>query len=202
MAQLEAGLQFLAPEIMEVEAGGQAPGRLGNRARDAAPQGAYPCAGIDQWCAIAVESDAQWRALCGAIGEPAWAQDPALDTTAGRLARHDAIDEQLSDWTRAQEPRQVMEALIAAGVPAGVVQRSSDLLVDPQYQHRGFWREHEHPEIGRAPYAGPGYRIRGYEAGARSRDPLFNEHTVEVLSDVLGMNDEEIAAAFASGAVG
>ncbi|MGE4607698.1 MAG: CoA transferase, partial [Myxococcota bacterium] len=47
-AQLEASLQFLAPEILEVEAGGEAPTRLGNRARDAAPQGAYPCAGEDQ----------------------------------------------------------------------------------------------------------------------------------------------------------
>jgi benzylsuccinate CoA-transferase BbsF subunit len=201
-AQLDAAMQFLAPEVMEVEAGAASPTRLGNRARDAAPQGAYPCAGTDQWCAIAVESDDQWRALRSALGEPDWARSEALDTTAGRLAAHDAIDEQLSTWTRSQEPRKVMETLTAAGVPAGVVQRSSDLLVDPQYRHRGFWREYEHPEIGLAPYPGPPIRIQGYDAGARARDPLFNEHTVEVLSQVLGMSDEEIAAGFASGAIG
>ena len=96
----------------------------------------------------------------------------------------------------------MMETLTAAGVPAGVVQRGSDLLVDPQYRHRGFWREYEHPEIGRVPYAGPAHRIEGHAAGARDRDPLFNEHTVEVLSEILGMSDAEIAAGFASGAIG
>ena len=201
-AQLESGLQFLAPEILAVEAGGAAPGRLGNRALDAAPQGAYPCAGEDQWCAIAVESDAHWRALREALGDPEWARASALLFTEGRLAQHDAIDEQLSAWTRSRDPRSVMDTMIAAGVPAGVVQRSSDLLVDPQYRHRGFWREYEHPEIGVAPYAGPASRIAGHDAGARRRDPMFNEHTVEVLSETLGMSDEEIAAGFASGAIG
>ena len=95
-----------------------------------------------------------------------------------------------------------METLIAVGVPAGVVQRSSDLIVDPQYRHRGFWREYEHPEIGLAPYAGPAFRIAGHDAGACDRDPVFNEHTVEILSETLGMSDEEIAAGFASGAIG
>ena len=36
-----------------------------------------PCAGVDQWCAIDVETDEQWRALREAIGAPAWAMDPA-----------------------------------------------------------------------------------------------------------------------------
>ncbi len=201
-AQLETSLQFLAPEILEVEAGGPVPGRLGNRARDAAPQGAYPCAGEDQWCAIAIETDAQWRSLCTALGNPAWSGAAALDATAGRIAAHDRIDEHLSEWTRTRDAREVMRTLVEAGVPAGVVQRSSDLLVDPQYQHRGFFRQYEHPEIGPAPYAGPAGRIRGYDAGARDRDPMFNEHTVQVLSEVLGMTDEEIAAGFASGAIG
>jgi crotonobetainyl-CoA:carnitine CoA-transferase CaiB-like acyl-CoA transferase len=201
-AQLEASLQFLAPEILEVEAGGEAPTRLGNRARDAAPQGAYPCAGEDQWCTIAVETDSQWRALCRALGEPAWSSATALDSVDGRIGAHDMIDEHLCEWTRSRDAREVMRILIESGVPAGVVQRSSDLLADPQYRHRGFFREHEHPEIGRVPYAGPAGRILGYDAGARDRDPLFNEHTVQVLSEILGMTDEEIAAGFASGAIG
>lgn len=201
-AQLESGLQFLAPEILAVEAGDAAPTRLGNRARDEAPQGAYPCAGDDQWCAIAIETEEQWHALREALGDPEWARSSLLETHAGRLAQHDLIDERLSEWTRGREVRQAMESLLAAGVPAGVVQRSSDLLVDPQYRHRGFWREYRHPEIGLAPYAGPAGRIAGHDAGARDRDPMFNEHTVEVLAETLGMSDEEIAAGFVSGAIG
>jgi hypothetical protein len=57
-------------------------------------------------------------------------------------------------------------------------------------------------QTGVAVYAGPAARIAGGDAGARMRDPLFNEHTVEVLSETLGFSDEEIAAGFASGAIG
>ena len=48
LAQLEAGLQFLAPEILEYQVSGRIATRRGNRGDDAVPQGAYPCAGEQQ----------------------------------------------------------------------------------------------------------------------------------------------------------
>lgn len=200
-AQLEMGLQFLTPEILDYQVSGEPVSRIGNRARDAAPQGAYPCAGEDQWCAIAVETDEQWRALCEVVGKPEWARDPELAATSGRLARHDEIDAGIGSWTRQLAPREVMEKLLAAGVPAGVVQRSSDLLRDPQYRHRAFYHYLEHGEMGRIPYAGHQFRIRGYASGPRSPAPLLGEHSFQVMYELLGMSEEEIAAAFASGGI-
>jgi crotonobetainyl-CoA:carnitine CoA-transferase CaiB-like acyl-CoA transferase len=199
-AQLEMGLQFLAPEILEYEATGFQAGRLGNRARRAAPQGNYPCAGEDQWCAIAVEDDAQWRALRRVLGDPAWAADPALERAAGRLERQDAIDAELAAWTRTQDAAAMMERLWAAGVPAGVVQRSSDLLRDPQYAHRDFYRYLDHTEMGRVPYAGHQFRIRGYASGPRTAAPMLGEHSVAVLQE-LGYDDDRIAELYAAGAI-
>jgi crotonobetainyl-CoA:carnitine CoA-transferase CaiB-like acyl-CoA transferase len=195
------GLHFLAPEILDYQETGHVVSRMGNRAHDAAPQGVYPCAGDDQWCAIAVETDAHWAALRGALGDPECARDPALDTTAGRLKHHDRIDEQIAAWTRAREPHAAAEQLRAGGVPAGAVQRSSDLLRDPQYAHREFYRTHDHAEMGNIPYAGHSYRIRGYASGARSAAPVLGEHSFRVLQELLGMGDEEIAQAFAGGAI-
>ena len=200
-AQLEMGLQFLAPEILDFQLNGHMATRMGNRALDAAPQGIYPCAGEDQWCAIAIDDDEQWRGLIGALGNPKWALEPELKTLATRLERHDEIDAHLSAWTRDRDPRAVMSTLLAAGVPAGVVQRSSDLLHDPQYQHRGFYREHEHKEIGRVPYAGHQFRIRGYDSGPRFAAPCLGEHSFEVMQDLLGIPAEEIAELMASGAI-
>jgi benzylsuccinate CoA-transferase BbsF subunit len=89
----------------------------------------------------------------------------------------------------------VEAALRAAGLPAGKVQRSHDLAVDPQYRHRRFYRHLEHPECGPTPYAGHAYRIEGYDHGPRTAAPMFGEHTYEVLSGLLGLSDEEIATA-------
>jgi benzylsuccinate CoA-transferase BbsF subunit len=200
-AQIEMALNFLAPEIMDYQASGHVPTRMGNRARDAAPQGCYPCTGRDRWCAIAVDSDAQWRALCKVMQKADWSSDAELSSVGGRLARHDEIDAGISAWTALREPRAVMEALQAAGVPAGVVQRSSDLLRDPQYAHRGFHHPLDHAEMGSVPYAGHQFRIRGYASGPRSAAPTLGQHSFEVMRDLLNMSDDEIAEAFGSGAI-
>jgi len=200
-AQFEMALQFLAPEIVEVQTHGYVATRLGNRSRYAAPEGIYPSSGKDQWIAISIETDAQWQALRRALGDPEWARAAGLETRAGRQAQHDAIDSGIAEWTRSRDRYAAMEALLAAGVPAGAVQRSSDLARDPQYLHREFQRFIEHPVMGRVPYAGVQYRIPGYRPGPFSYAPLLGEHTDRVLHEQLGMTADEIAAARAAGAL-
>lgn len=200
-SQFEMALQFLAPEIMETQTSGYVATRLGNRSRFCAPQGIYPCAGEDQWCAIAIDSDDQWRSLRKAMGDPAWARDSALGSAAGRLEHQDSIDGHLAEWTESRSAHAAMDELLTHGVPAGAVQRSSDLSRDPQYAHRQFHRFHDHPEMGRIPYAGVQFRIAGYQAGPHRCAPLLGEHNYAVLQDIVGMTEEEIAAAMAAGIV-
>jgi benzylsuccinate CoA-transferase BbsF subunit len=95
-----------------------------------------------------------------------------------------------------------MAMLQAVGVPAGMVQRSSDLMQDPQLAHRAFFRPLEHPEMGEVPYEGHQYIISGYENGPRFPAPCLGEHTFEVLTDVLGLDVDDVSAILASGACG
>ncbi len=201
LAQLEAALHFLAPEILALQATGTRFERIGNRSTDAAPQGVYPCAGDDEWCAIAIESDEQWQALATLLGRPDWAIDPRLHDAAGRAAEHDAIDARLADWTRSWKPRDLMRSLLDAGIPAGHVQRSRDLQRDPQLATRGFYREFEHGEMGRMPYSGHQFRISGYEHGPRGPAPLLGADSFEVLNETLGFEAEAIAELMAAGAI-
>ena len=95
------------------------------------------------------------------------------------------MDEHISQWTADKSPQEVMRILQSAGVPAGVVQRSSDLLRDPQLAPRGFFRELEHSEVGKVPYTGHQFRIVGYDNGPRFASPLLGEHNDLVLRDLL-----------------
>jgi crotonobetainyl-CoA:carnitine CoA-transferase CaiB-like acyl-CoA transferase len=199
LSQMEAALHFLAPEMLARQTSDVVFTRNGNRSLDAAPQGAYPCAGHDEWCAIAVEDDAQWRALRNALGDPEWMRAAPLETASGRLAAQDALDAGLSAWTRERKPQDVMHQLTAAGVPAGRVQRSRDLLEDPQYRHRGFHPELDHPEMGRVPYSGHQFRVSGYDNGPRFAAPLLGGDSFEILETDLGMTAEEIADLMAAG---
>jgi crotonobetainyl-CoA:carnitine CoA-transferase CaiB-like acyl-CoA transferase len=201
-AQLEAALQFLAPEILAVEAGGAVPRRRGNRAVDAAPQGAYPCAGDDQWCSIAVESDLQWQALCRALGDPDWARAEALDDSSGRLARHDEIDAHLAEWTRTRDARKVMETLVAAGVPAGEVADPRAASRHPQMAARGFFEPFEHPVVGRHPAPGLPFRYTTVERWLRAPAPTLGQHNREILGELLGLDDAALEELEREGVIG
>ena len=176
--------------------------RNGNRSQSAAPQGAYSCQRDDQWCAIAVETDEHWVALGQAIGDSQWASHQRFQTNEGRLANHDEIDAELTRWTSTKTPQEAMRILIDAGVPAGVVQRSSDLQKDPQLAHRNFFRPLDHQEMGTIPYPGHQFKIRGYESGPRSAAPVLGQHNDFVLQEILGMTGDEITDAIVGGALG
>jgi crotonobetainyl-CoA:carnitine CoA-transferase CaiB-like acyl-CoA transferase len=199
VAQIETALHFLAPEVLDMQVNGYSATRLGNRSPHAAPQSCYRCAGEWRWCAIAIDTEDQWAALCEVIGRDDWISEYA--SHAARLAAHDEIDTAIADWTVSRDAAEVMATLQAAAVPAGVVQRSQDLLSDPQYAHRSFYHYMDHPEMGHIPYAGHQFRISGYDNGPRGPAPILGEHSFEVLTNVLGFTDEEVGSAFASGAI-
>ena len=200
-AQLEMSLHFLGPQLVDYSVSGRSVTRNGNRSPYMAPHGVFPCQGEDQWCAIAVETDQQWTGLQAAMGSPDWAKDLKFDKVEDRLENQEEMESKLSEWTQVRPPKAVMEALHAEGVPAGVVQRSSDLQRDPQLAHRRFFRDLEHQEMGTIPYPGHQFRISGYDSGPRSAAPVLGQHNDEVLRDVLGMTDEEITEAIIAGAL-
>ena len=155
-AQLEIGLQLLAPELLDHQLTGRLPTRIGNRDLHLAPQGAYRCVGDDEWCAITVTDDDTWGRFVAALGSPALGHRPRLRDggRAPRGPRHDRRPHRGVD--RRPAGRGGREgAAREAGVPAGKVQRTRDLRVDPQYLHRRFYRRLEHPEVGRHPLRRP-----------------------------------------------
>ncbi len=81
---------FLAPQIMDFNLNGRVVSRNGNRSETAAPEGAYPCLGDDQWCAIAVGNEEQWKALRQAMGDPAWAREARFETAEAEAEVHSA----------------------------------------------------------------------------------------------------------------
>jgi benzylsuccinate CoA-transferase BbsF subunit len=200
LSQYESGLQFIAPALLDVEINGRVAERMGNRSAHAAPHGAYPCRGDDRWCVIAVRSEEEWRAFCGATGHPEWTADPRFASLATRKAHEDALDALVAEWTSRRDARDVMKLLQGAGVRAGVVYRLSDLFSDPQLAHRRVWRDLDHPELGRFYYEAPPF-ILSETPAALYRSPLLGEHNTAVYRDILGLGDGEIERLAADGVI-
>jgi benzylsuccinate CoA-transferase BbsF subunit len=191
LAQYETGLQFIIPALLEYQLNGRVMTHDGNRNPDAAPHGAYPCRGDDRWCVIAVFTDDEWRALCGAANHPEWANDARFATLAARKQNEDELDRVIGEWTAQFTPHAVMEKLQAVGVQAGVVNTLGDLFSDPQLQHRQIWRDLPHAELERFYYEAPPYTLSATPAELRP-SPLLGEHNRYVYGEILGMSDAEI----------
>jgi crotonobetainyl-CoA:carnitine CoA-transferase CaiB-like acyl-CoA transferase len=201
-AMVDAALSIAADQIVEYATNGVLLERAGNRGPTAAPQNLYPAAGDDEWVAIAVATDEQWLALRGALGRPAWATDPSLETEQGRRAAHDAIDGHLTAWCGERKAGEVVEQLWPAGVPVAKVMQPHDQGELEQLQFRRFFEDVEHPVTGTARHSTLPMRFsRGPERFHTRHAPLLGEHNDEVLRG-LGLSDDEIAALDADGVIG
>jgi crotonobetainyl-CoA:carnitine CoA-transferase CaiB-like acyl-CoA transferase len=191
---VEAALNIAAEPVIELAAYGRLAHRDGNRGPGAAPQGVYQCAGEDSWVGLAITDDREWQALLAALGQPADLSVPAYASMAGRRQSADAIDAAIGEWT-ARRPAVSAEAeLREHGVPASRVCGPDDLLADPHLADRGYWEPVTHPVVGA--YRGPGLPFRlasSREPWIRTPPPTLGQHNRQVLTQVLGLREEELA---------
>ncbi|WP_250399261.1 CaiB/BaiF CoA transferase family protein [Streptomyces cellostaticus] len=193
ISQAEIGLAVLAEFLLQESL---APGSLstaGDADRTDAPQGVYPCAGDDEWCAVDVHGDDEWQALCAAVERPDLAADARLSHAAGRLAHRQLIDRALTDWTSANPPHAVMGRLQSSGVAAGAMLRVSQLPDDPHLRARGFFAPMRHPDIPDelVAEARPAHSLRLAEP-SQNPAPRQAQHTRELCREVLDLSDAQI----------
>jgi crotonobetainyl-CoA:carnitine CoA-transferase CaiB-like acyl-CoA transferase len=200
LSQYECASFATLVDIMRSGESGRDRPRVGNRHAWRAPQGVYPCDGADGWVALALETDDQWRSLCGVIGRIDLAGDATLATHAGRHAHHDRIDEAISAWTRTRTKHAAMRELQAAGVPAGAVLNAKDLSADPHVQAMDYFRAAWGLEIGLRIWPGPGYDMSATPGDVERGTSVFGEDNERVLRDLLGYDAGKVEALLATDA--
>ncbi len=191
LAQIESTVNMLGPHILAWSANGTLPQVNGNRRPGAVPRGVFPCIGEDAWCAIEVADDAQWQQLAAAIGSPEWMRDAELATVAGRTRREDEIERKLAQETSRYAVSELVGLLQAHGVAASAVETSADVTQDPQLLARGYWSHVPHREMGSVLVNKPPFRNVGEERAAVGPPPLLGEHTIEVATTLLGLDEAE-----------
>ena len=203
MSQLETSLHFTAPLMLDQAVNGRGQARRGNRDHDGAPHGVYPCLGEERWIAIGCFSEREWQELAGVIkrlGE-GWAQEDRFATFEARKKNEDDLDQLMAGWTSGWDSLELMHTLQAAGVGAGVVNDTRDLFSDAQLKHRGHFVFLEHPEMG--VYATERSEMElSLTPGSLERPaPLLGQHTHEVLTQIIGLSEEEYRSLEEDGAL-
>jgi len=196
LSHYEAGVATIAEGILDYTMNGRVPPRVANRHPSRAPQGVYPCQGLDRWVAISVATDAQFSALVQTL-QLSMPDADRFATAEGRREHHDELDAIIAAATTPWVAEELERTLQAAGVEATVVQNARDLLLDPQLRHRGSFQlmppPDAAPDIGPRAHVRQGWKMSVSTAAARAGAPAFGEHTDEVLHEYLEMGSAEIA---------
>ena len=197
-SQAEGGIHFLSEAMLDQAVNGHGQTRAGNADRWMSPHGVYRCgageAGTggdpdDVWLAVACETDDQWRALAALLGRDDLA---GLDAPA-RRDRREELDGLLSAWTRGRDPIELQQLLQDHGVPAHQVQNSPEVVTDPQLLHRDHFHRVPHDVYGHTWAEQYGIRLSRSDGTPRRAGPMWGEHNHQVLSEVLGYDDDRIA---------
>jgi crotonobetainyl-CoA:carnitine CoA-transferase CaiB-like acyl-CoA transferase len=187
---VEAAFNVAAEQIIEWTANGVELQRQGNRAPGFVPQGLYPCAGEEQWLAVSVATDEQWGALVDVV-----------DLTSSR-DDHDGIDRELTAWAASKEVDDAVDALVAAGVPAGTARDPRTISRHPQLAARGFFEQVEHPVVGEQALVSLPFRYASVDRWLTRPAPTMGQHDDEVLTGELGLSPEDLARLTEAGVIG
>ena len=190
-------LQHIAIEAQEeankqIQANNRELALKGNKSDYAAPHGIYQCRGEDRWVAIAVMTDEEWRSFIEVIGSPGWAKEDKYANAAGRVKYSDELDRLVEAWTLNYPPEAVEEMLQQAGVGAGVVANARDIDEDPQMNYYNFYRELDHPYMGRLRYYHPAPIKLSAAETMVDRPVLLGEDTDYICTKILGMSQGEV----------
>lgn len=160
----------------------------GNRHRDVAPHGVYPCQN-GEWLSIAASEDHQWRALIKEMGRPELVADSRFQTMADRKQYENQLDQLIANWTLGHDATELAVQLQQAGVPAAKSLSSLDLVADPQLWGRGFYRAVTDQAGNSQLIIGPSWRM-SYEAEISAAAPRLGEHNDYIFGEVLGLTEQ------------
>jgi formyl-CoA transferase len=132
-----------------------------------------------------------WQRLLKVIGREDLADDPRFATVSARTKHVQEVDALVGSWCAQRTKVEAMETLQKAGVPAGAVFDTQELMDDSHLRTRGMFTTVEHPV--RGPVVMPAWPVRMSDSQVPVHtSPLLGQHTSEVLSEWLGLSAGEI----------
>ena len=205
VAMQDAMIHYMRVPFSRTQLTGQAPPRGGSARSQPGglvPSALYPCkpGGPNDYVYIFCSraNPEHWQRLLRVMGREDLSGDPRFDTGAARSEHAAEVDELIATWTREHTKEEAMTLIGAAGVPAGAVFDTVELMAEPSLAERGIMQTIDHPTTGKVKMPAWPVRFDGTPPKVKP-SPLLGQHNSDVLSGWLGMSEQEVAALKAEG---
>ena len=129
------------------------------------------------------------------------ATDARWATSTSRVAHRDEWEAAFLDWSVDRTRGEVFEACQAEGVLCAPVLRADEVLKDPQFVAREFFKTVPHSGAGELTLPGPPFRMQEGGWAVQRPAPLLGQHNAEVYGEILGYGDDQLTALHRDGVV-
>jgi CoA:oxalate CoA-transferase len=189
----DALVTMLDSAVTWFRASGEEPKRSGNFHRKVAPYGVYHAK--DGWVVVAMGSPKMFPRSLEAIGRGDLLDDPGFMERVRRFAFREELNALWTEWVAERSRDEVEQVCREYGLGFGRVKSVAELGADPQLAHRGMLAEVEHPDgDGTIPTRGVPIRLERTPGSVRRASPTLGQDTERLLSELLGLGAEELAA--------
>lgn len=176
---LEAATSLCVYEAAHYFATDSKPPRIGQQHRGSSPYQVFRTA--DGWITIGASQQHFFTVLCEILGHPTLAANPRFATIADRVKNNTALVELLQEHLARAPSAYWLDALEAAGIPAGPVREFDQVFTDPHMLSRDMVVETTHPVTGRFRTLGVPVKLSATPGAVQRPAPRLGEHTDEVL---------------------
>ena len=192
MALLDTQVAMLANMGSNYLNSGKPPKRWGNAHANIVPYQTFACA--DGHIIVATGNDGQYQKFVEAGGRPELGLDERFATNPLRVKNRDILVPILAEMVKQKRRDEWIALLESVGVPCGPINDIGEVFANEQVRAREVAIELPHPKAGKVKLVRNPIRMSATPATSDKAPPLLGQHTDEVLRDVLGRSDAEIAA--------
>ena len=200
LALLDSQVAVLANQALNYLVGGKAPGRLGNAHPNIVPYQTFETA--DGHIIMAVGTDRQFREYCAIMGIPGLADDERFKTNRGRVENRTQLIPLLASPMKTRTTSQWVAAFEAVAVPCGPINAIDQMFADPQVLARGLQIGLTRDDGVQVPGVANPIQFSQTPVEYEKAPPKLGDGTEKVLSELLGLQDEEIRKLRQSGTIG
>ncbi len=191
MALLDTQVAMLANVGSNYLNSGKPPRRWGNAHANIVPYQTFACA--DGHLIVATGNDGQYQKFVEAGGQPELARDPRFSTNPLRVRNRELLVPLLAEMVKRKKRDEWIALLEEKGVPCGPINDVGEVFANEQVVAREMAIDLPHPSAGQVKLVRNPIRMSATPATSGMAPPLLGQHTREVLREVLGRSEEEIA---------
>jgi len=141
--------------------------------------GIHPCKG--GYIGVAA-MPRQSFAVYDCIGHPELKEDPAF-ASGWALEANEVLKVLIPEWTAERTAKEIFDYAAKFRAPFSMIPNARELLEWPGLTAVGFWKEVEHPVLGKHPLPSAPIEFADGSRGLAKRAPLVGEHTKEILAE-------------------